>query len=352
MLTDGPRDLPVRQQTMRNTIQWSYDLLTEDEQVVFQWLAIFVGGFDGDAAVAVLPLERPAHAALQVPVQPGGYREAGQEGLVATDAMADLQQRNHVDRLLVSLVEKNLLRRHPDVPNCRYQMLETVREFGLELLAASGAGMPARRAHAGHFLEMARRANSSSKGPEQADWAARLERGYDDLRAALRFYRDSGELESALWLAGYIAWFWEMRGRVQEGEAWTEELLNAAGASIPPSAVGRCAFAASRFALLRGDMDRAIRRGHQALDAHRAAGDHSREAAALNLLGGHAHYRTDYEEAARYFHESLTLYRDLGDEWGMTQALINSGLVASQRERFDDAVSCLEEALVLAQTER
>jgi non-specific serine/threonine protein kinase len=245
-------------------------------------------------------------------------------------------------------VEKNLLRSHRVDSDSRYQMLATVREYGLEMLSAGGDMRAARRTHADYCLDMARRADSARKGPEQADWVARLERSYDDVRAALRFYRDSGELERALWLAGSIAWFWEMRGRVQEAEAWTEELLNTAGASVPPSAVGRCAFAASRFAFLRGDMDRAVCRGRQALDAQRAAGDRSREAAALNLLGGHAHYRTDYEEAARYFHESLSLCRALGDEWGMTQSLINIGLVNSQRERFDDAVGCLEEALSLA----
>lgn len=347
-LTDGPRDLPVRQQTIRNTIQWSYDLLTENEQAAFRRLAVFVGGFDGKAAAAVLPPVRQVPASVVASAQRVAYREDATGEQPMTEDTDDHQQRAHVDRLLVSLVEKSLLRRDPSDADMHYQMLETVREYGLEILTASGESPAVRRSHADFWLETARRADSARKGPQQADWAARLERGYADVRAALRFYRDSGELERALWLAGHIAWFWEMRGRVREGEAWTEELLNAAGADIAPSAVGRCAFAASRFAFFRGDMDRAIRRGHQALEAHHAAGDRAREAAALNLLGGHAHYRTDYEEAARYFGESLNLCRDLGDEWGMTQALINSGLVASQREQFDDAVRYLEEALVLA----
>jgi len=347
VLTDGPRDLPVRQQAMRNTIQWSYDLLGEDEQAAFRWLAVFVGGFDGAAAAAVLPPGRPGAGDARWRAQSAALK-GGRGSSTAVDGETGREQRERVDRLLVSLVEKNLLRYQAGDAGSYFEMLQTVREYGIEMLAASGELPAARRAHAGYFRELARQADGARKGPEQGDWAARLEHGYDDLRAALRFCRDSGELDCALWLAGYLGWFWELRGRVQEGEAWTEELLNAAGAAAPAAAVGRCAFAASRFAFMRGDMDRAVRRGQQALDAHRAAGDTARAAAALNLLGGHAHYRTDYPAAAAYFHESLSLYRELGDEWGMTQTLINGGLVASQREMFDEAVRSCEEALVLA----
>ncbi|HZS95018.1 MAG TPA: helix-turn-helix domain-containing protein, partial [Chloroflexota bacterium] len=237
VLTDGPRDLPLRQQTMWNTIQWSYDLLGDDEQAAFRRLAVVVDGFDAETAVAVLPSGRPSPGNLEVRAGRRLERPESKGSQAATAAVADRRQRERVDRLLVSLAEKNLLRRDPNA-TARFRMLETVREYGLDVLAGSGELPAARRAHAEHFAELARMADSARKGPDQPDWTARVERSYDDLRSALRFYRDSGELDRALQLAGDISWFWEMRGLVQEGEAWTEELLNAAGSGVTASAVG------------------------------------------------------------------------------------------------------------------
>ena len=218
VLTGGARDLPARLRTMRDAIAWSYDLLSPEEQRLFRRLAVFRGGFTLDAAEAV-------GAGI------GGDRE--------------------VFDLVASLADKSLLRREEreDVP--RYRMLETVREYGLEQLAASSELEAARREHAVHFLALAERAAPAWWGPAPGAWLDRLEAERDNLREALAWAHEEQATELACRLASALHWFWRSRGPVGEGRRWTEALLAGAGEVAP----------ALRAALLMGAGDLAMTQG-------------------------------------------------------------------------------------------
>ena len=188
VLTGGERDAPIRQRTLRDAIAWSYDLLTIDEQTTFSRCAVFVGGFDLDAASVV--------------------------------AAGD------VSTLLGALVDHSLLQRHerPD-GTVRFILLETVREFALEHLERSGRLTAAERAHAAHFFSLGERAEVDmyTSNPRRA--LDNLEVEYHNCRAALGYFAASQDADSELWLASWMAEFWQNRGRLAEGIPYLEDAL-------------------------------------------------------------------------------------------------------------------------------
>ena len=189
----GARDLPERQRTLRGAIDWSHDLLGEDERVFFRRASVFVGGFALEAAEEVCDAD-------------GGLE------LVVLDGVE-------------SLLDKSLLRRPEEEAEeePRFYMLETIREYATERLEESGeaeAGeVPARRALTWGWR---RRPSSSSRGPDQLEWFDRLEAEHDNLRAALSWASGHEEAELGLGLAGALWWFWLVRGHVSEGRRWLE----------------------------------------------------------------------------------------------------------------------------------
>ncbi len=186
LLVGGARDLPARQRTMRDAIAWSYDLLDAGEQQLFRRLAVFAGGWTLEAAE-------------------GGCGE-GDPGAVLD--------------VLASLVDKSLARQaHGEAGEARFDMLETIREYGLERLAASGEEADVRRAHALHYLALAEQAEPALKGPDSLAWLARLEAEHNNLRAALAWARDNAEVEVGLRLAGALRDFWWRRSLLSEGRA-------------------------------------------------------------------------------------------------------------------------------------
>ncbi|MDP9371880.1 MAG: protein kinase, partial [Chloroflexota bacterium] len=189
LLAGGPRDLPERQRTLRDAIAWSHDLLTPAEQALFRRLAVFAGGFTLEAAEAVC-------------LPPDDERTAIADGVWA-------------------LADKSLLRRE-DAPDgeAHFGMLETIREFGLEHLAASGEETAVRQAHAAYVLALVERAEPALTGPEQGIWFDRLEIEHDNLRAALAWTLDRRAADVALRL-GAAPWrFWSARGYLAEGRGW------------------------------------------------------------------------------------------------------------------------------------
>ncbi len=190
LLTTGPVDAPERLRTMRDAIAWSYDLLTTDEQAFFRRAAVFVGGFTLEAAEEL------------------GRGAAGRD-LASLDAL----------NAVAGLVDKSLLRREPGSGSePRYAMLETVREFGLERLRASGEEAAVRDAHAAQFLQLAEReweALASELDSER--WTGRLAVEHDNLRAALAWLADTGSTEQGLRLSGALGWFWYFADHWAEG---------------------------------------------------------------------------------------------------------------------------------------
>ena len=218
LLTAGRRDGPARHQTMRDAIAWSHDLLAEAEQTLFGRLAVFVGGFSLEAAEAIT----------------GDGEDRVLDGVAAL-----------ADRHLLGPVGQN-----DGEP--RFAMLETVREYAFERLAASGAADSARFAHAAHFLALVEHAAPHLWSHDQLVWLTRLETEHDNLRAALAWSRDQpGGAEQVARLALPLSWFWYLHGHVAEGRRWLESLLAAAGALSPP-ARARALVGAGHLAYGRG----------------------------------------------------------------------------------------------------
>ena len=193
LLTAAARNVPERQRTLRATIEWSYDLLPEAGQRLFRRVAVFAGGADLDAIEAV--------------ANPGG--ELG----------------DTLD-LLTTLVDANLVRSLDDLTDePRFGMLETIREYGLDQLSASGEEAGLRRRHAEHWAEVAERAAESPTGPEQAEWIRQLDRDLDNLRAALDWTVHAQEVDLGLRLAAALDDYWRLASHVREGVPRLTELL-------------------------------------------------------------------------------------------------------------------------------
>jgi predicted ATPase/transcriptional regulator with XRE-family HTH domain len=359
LLTGGARDAPERQQTMRQAIAWSHDLLSESEQILFRRLAVFAGGCSLEAAAAVTTTEIPE-------------QDAQAEIL---DGLAAL-----VDQSLVRLEESSV----PGVAEARFAMLETVREYALEQLEACGESVAIRQAHTAFYLDMAERAEPELTGPAQADWLSRLEVDHDNLRTALRWSLEGGDATTALRLAGGLGGFWRMHGHPQEGLTWLERALalsneeataargkaleeagrlaHGRGDPAKTEALHTAALAIWRalgdrrgqsrsfdelgnVAHDRGDFARAVTLHEQALALAREDGDRRSTARALNNLGMAALYQSDDERARQLYEDALALLREVGDAYGVNVVLTNLGIVAIRRGDLDHATALSDDCL-------
>jgi predicted ATPase/DNA-binding CsgD family transcriptional regulator len=291
LLKDGPRDQPSRLRTMRNAIAWSYDLLSTTEQALYRRLAVFVGGFTLEAAEAVCG--------------DGGEVLAGVGSLV--------------DQSLVWRTEQpdggppggDLA---GDAP--RYRMLETVREFGLEQLAAAGEEEATRRAHAAWCVDLAERSWESLVSLTFYSWMARVAADYDNLRAALTWLEQTGDAEGMLRLAGSLGEFWLFYGHRQEGRGWLERALGLIGSTAIPATVrARALRVASMPAMNRGDYEQAIATASESLSLWRGLGDRQGTALALHMLGLVTLHQGNYAQAAAHGAEAESIFAALGNRW-------------------------------------
>jgi predicted ATPase/transcriptional regulator with XRE-family HTH domain len=312
VLTDGPRDLPARQRTLRGAIAWSYHLLPAEEQALFRRLAVFVGGWDDDAAAAI-----------------------GE----TTDAPTVLE----------SLLDKSLLREAEGAPDrLRYGMLETIREFGLESLVAAGEGAEVRRAHAAYFLAFVERASSELKSADAEWWIERLEDEHDNVLAALAWASEQPDPETLLRFVQPLGRFWYLRSHFAEGRLWLGRALTK-GREAPADLRADALYAASMLARAQADHAAAAALAEEALTLARGLGDALRTLQALYILGNVAQFRGDHALAAVRLEEGLLLARELNDPGRIASFLNVLGDVA--RARGDDAraVALVEEGLALKQ---
>jgi non-specific serine/threonine protein kinase len=328
LLTGGARDADERQQTMRAAIAWSEHLLAPEEQALFRRLSVFVGG---------------------------GTLEAAEAVCIAPDATAPLR----LDLLdgLSTLVEQSLVQQREEGGEPRFGMLQVIREYALEQLEASGEAETLRRAHAGYFLALAEQARQQQTGPETVAWRDRLEREHDNLRAALGWLREQGEVELGLRLAVALTWFWRRRGHLREGQAWLEGLLaTTAGQLADDTGAGaelavvraKALHNAGMLALLQGAYATAQTQLEQARALALAAGDTRTARQALTNLGRVASDQGDRERAAALYTESLALARELGDQQGVVTLLTNLGRVAVTQGDLERAEAIYTESLALA----
>jgi predicted ATPase/class 3 adenylate cyclase len=277
LLTSGPRSLPPRQRTLRGAIDWSYQLLEDPERTLFARMAGFLGGGT----------------------------------LEAIEAVADPDVGTPVLDLLESLVDDSLLRR-TETPDgeVRFQMLETIREFAVEKLDAEPDAAEVRRRHASYFLDLAVRAEPHLVGADQKEWLDRFDREHDNIRMALKWSIQAGEVEAGQEAAGAVWRFWHQRGHLAEGRRKLEHLLqDPSGAARTPA----------RFKALIG-------------------------------AGGLAYWQNDYPATERFYTEALEIAEELDDPRAIAEGLYNLSYVHRIRGDTDKGVAMLRRSLEMARS--
>lgn len=319
LLTGGARDLPTRQQTLRGAIGWSYDLLDNEEKRAFQRLSVFVGGCTLEAAERVC------------------------------NANADLE-RDILDEVS-SLVEKSLLRQEEAAGDARFTMLETIREFGAEQLAAEGEADDIRREHAQFYRGLTEEAVAKLTGAQQATWLQRLEVEHGNLRAALEWLAEEADDKpvSAWQMAGQLWRFWATRGYLTEGLERLTALLDLPSYDTSreaQAAHAQALHAAGNMANLQANYTLTREFYEQSLAIRRQLNDKVGIARLLNNLGVVARFENDHSTARQLYEESLILLRELNDRPAVAQTLNNLALIV-RHEDLPGARKLLEESLNL-----
>jgi predicted ATPase len=358
ILIRGPSNLPVRQQTLRATIDWSFELLPPTEQVLFRRLAVFSAGFRLEAATAVV---------TSAPLNPGTSLLEG----------------------LTALVAKNLVRQDPEPDpdgGLRFRLLETIREYALERLEASRETVALQERHARFFLHLSQNAEPRLTGPDQALWLERLERSLDNLRVALEWWLEH-EPSTGLQMAVSLGRLWLVRGYLTEGRTWFSRLLARTPATMDLILRAQALEVLARLARVQGDFTMAgslhaeslaIMRAHaepravaraifetgvtlfyqgelaasqplfvESLAMARESGDSAIAGQALFRLANLAHLRSEFSESRRLHLEALELLRRVGDRRAVADSLFNLGYVAADDGDLVTARAYLDESLVL-----
>ncbi|MGA7930729.1 MAG: protein kinase, partial [Candidatus Sulfotelmatobacter sp.] len=318
LLTGGARDLPQRQQTLRAAIDWSYDLLTAAEQKLFRRLSVFAGGCNLEGVEAVCDTK-------------------GDLDLDLLDRMASM-----LDKSLVQKIEQT-------TGESRFAMLETIREYALEKLEASGEQPLTKRAHAAYCLVLAEEEATEESGAQAAEWQERFAFEYDNFRASLDWLTETGDAEWGLRLGTALFRFWEIREYLAEGRDRLGKLLNLAGARAPTKARARALFAAGVLAGDQGDYASADSLIGESQDIARQLGDKMGVAVSLNALAVFACDRGDVAIARAQFEEGLGLWRELGDQKAVARALSNLANVLKVQRDYDRAQALHVECLSIFQ---
>jgi len=312
LLTGGSRDLPQRQQTLRAAIDWGYDLLSAPEQKLFRRLSVFVGGCNLESVEAVCDSK-------------------GDLDLDLLDGMASM-----VDKSLMQQVEQRKT-------ESRFVMLETLREYALEKLEASGEAALTKRAHAAYCLVLAEENSTESSEPEGVGWLERLGLEHDNCRAALEWLTETGNAEWGLRLGTSLFRFWEVREYLAEGRDRMDRLLELTEAGGPTKLRMRALFAAGVLAGEQGDYASADALIHESQDIAQALGDKTGVAVSLNALAVFARDRGDVEAAHILFEASLGLWRELGDQKAVARALSNLANVVKLQQEYGRARALYQE---------
>jgi predicted ATPase/Tfp pilus assembly protein PilF len=344
LLTDGPPDLPPRQQTLRAALAWSYSLLEPRDQPLFRCLGAFSGSASLDALVAVYGTcvdNTTSHEPRLLPPSTG----IGGEDLFAP---------------LTRLVRSGLVSRaeEPEEDALRVGLLDTVRDYAHEQLQAAGECEAMARSHACHFTALAEEAEPQMRGAAQALWLRRLDRDHANFLTALRWSLGQPELELALRLAGALGRYWWIRGYLHEGLRWLEQALavSQVGASeggpergaargVALGAQAKALHSSGLLAQRLGDYPRAITAYEAGLTRFRELGDTRGIAGALNNLGTIACDQGNLTLAQERYAECLILCRHLKDDWGVATALTNLGVVAHHRGDYARATAAYRESL-------
>jgi predicted ATPase/serine/threonine protein kinase len=310
-LTGTARNLPARQQTLRQTIDWGYELLAPAEQRLFRRLAVFAGGWTLEAAEAVCDAREDL-------------------GLDVFDGIS-------------SLVDKSLVRpADASSTEARFAMLATIRDYAIERLTAAGELDSCRQAHAAYCLIIAEEGNTSDAA-EHIRWLELCEREHANLLAAIEFLIVSQQQEWALRLCSALLPFWQGRAHFAEATNRLTRALRLADGAPPTEARTRATFALGTLLATMGEMEKAIQIHTEVLSAFRELGDQRGTAVALNAIGTCYYLWQRADEAEAPYAEALSIFRGLGDEQAVARTLSNVAGMALERGDVNRAASLLKE---------
>jgi predicted ATPase len=316
LLTSGARDLPARQRTLRDAIAWSEDLLSDDERAVLRRLSVFVGGFTLETALAV------------------------------TDTPGSLSRDVDVLAAMERLVAHSLLRQMvSEEGETRFTMLETIREFALERLEASGEAEEAHQRHASWFLDLAERAAPELTGPEQQEWGRRLEADHDNLRAALT-WAVSHDSESALRLCAALHEFWILTSALREGTLWCDRAL-AAGDAGAPACRANAMYTAARLAYRQGNVAKASDHADTALELFERLGDERGMARAKAALAASRSTSADVATRIALLTEALEIMRRVDDAYYISMCANNLAIAYVEAGNVEVALDLFFESAAM-----
>jgi predicted ATPase len=313
LLTRGSRTAVPHHQTLQMALDWSFNLLSGQEKIVFRRLAVFVGGFTLEAAEAVC---------------------AG-EGLDGSEILD----------LLTRLADKSLVMFEDMNGEARYRLLETLRQYGRDRLLQAGEADEVRRRHCNWFLALAERAEPEFSGPHQSVWYGKLEPEHDNFREAL-VWSIGADPDAGLRLAGALHWYWHTRGYLSEARGWLERTLSASGDTTTISRA-KALYAAGWQAYFQRDYAQAIMLGRASLSQFQDLGEKRWGAFSLVLLAHVAQEQDEYERATAQLEESLAIFRELGYKRGIGISLNALGEGARCRGDYVAARALYEENLPL-----
>ena len=326
LLSGGARDLPERQQTLRDTVAWSYDLLVPAEKALFRRLAVFAGGFTLEAVEVVC-----------------GQATPWDESVLET---------------LASLVDKSLLvsridaAADPGAVEPRFAMLETIREYAAQRLGSDAEAEEMHRAHARYYLALAESVQPEASTHSLTEWLGVLEREHDNLRVALRWAIRNRDVSFGTRLALMMWRFWPERQHVTEGRRWLEAVL---ALGEPEEGVTEPTLNARRWAFLhlvtgmlsggQGDFDRAVELFEESLALYRNMGHRKGASGPLRELGGVAYHQGDYERAVSLSEQALNISRESGSAFGAGLAVCTLADTLRAQGETERARTLLEESL-------
>ncbi|HUG15405.1 MAG TPA: tetratricopeptide repeat protein [Thermomicrobiales bacterium] len=328
LLTGGSTGDPLRQRTMRNTIAWSYDLLGPDEQRLFRQLSVFAGGWTIEAAAAV--------------------------------AASDGTDTGILEGISV-LIDHSLVQAVSQIDEPRYSMLETLREYAGEQLDAAGEAESVRDRHLSWSLAFAEHVEANSMTQAMTlvvhddEWAVRIERELDNVRAALAWSVAEGKAQPArgLRLAAAVSPVWSEHGRFSEGREWFARLLSAPmDGAVAPAVLAEAVGVAGWLAVCQGDHAAAQPLLAQSLDLYQQLGDERGVGWTCYRLGEVPQQQGDLESAAALFAEGMRLLQAHGDTSGYFLCTIELGITLQRQGDYDRARALYEECLAIAVAHR
>ena len=314
LLTGGARDLPTRQQTLRNTVDWSYGLLNEAEQTLFRRLAVFTGGCTLEGVEAVCDTK-------------------GDLGLDVLDGMT-------------SLVDKSLAQQVEQVDKeARFFMLSTIREYARERLAESNDESATRRAHAAYYLVLAE--EGAEEIAAQPEWLNRFDVEHENFRSAIDYLIKTGDADWGLRMGAALFRFWETREHLAEGRNTIAKLLATEESTKRPKLRARLLFAAAVLAAAQGEDGSARPLFEESLEICVKLDDNRGVAVALNALAVNARDRGEFAPASLLFERCVAIWRELGDPANIARALSNLASVMKLQGDYERASALYAECLTM-----